>query len=516
MLRLLTFLLLSLVVRSANAATLKVPEDHPTVQQAINAALPGDTVLVAPGRYLERITLCPGVVVRSVGDSSKGAAGLKRTERTVLDGGGNNGKQPGVTMAEGSTLDGFTITKVGVFDEALWQKHFDSHGEALSDDQGSVQTEGTIPAVSVQGVHCTVTNNIVHHNGDVGIAVIGSNQRRVSPAIVQNISFRNMGGGIGVADLAEPVVQDNTCYENLRAGIGCRNSSPLVLDNRCFKNVRAGIGCREQATAVVRGNECYQNQRAGIGIRMKGTAPLVENNVCYQNAMAGIGCRDGAEPVIRNNKCHKNEMAGIGCDGAMPLIVGNTCRENLQAGIGMRGGGTAIIKDNHCLENRLVAIGVTAGSTATIIGNQLIRTGGVPPIIAVKDQSTALIQENSITGGGVAAVLVQGTASVSKNQFFGQGEKQGSAVWVWKDSRATIGANSFTGYRNAVNASGSTLMVTGNTIENFNGPALVIRDSLHPAHIFGNQALSNDPKAQVLEIQGPAGIVADNVIQPAM
>jgi parallel beta-helix repeat protein len=245
---------------------------------------------------------------------------------------------------------------------------------------------------------------------------------------------------------------------------------------------------------------------------MEGTAPVVEDNECYENDMAGIGCRDGAEPIIRNNRCSKNKMAGIGCDGASPLIVGNECRENEMAGIGMRGKGNATIQDNKCHENTLVAIGVTDGSKATISGNHVVRTGGVPPIIAVKE-STALIQDNKIEGGGVAAVLVQGTATISKNKFVGHGEKQGNAVWVWEGSTATIDANTFNGYRATVNAAKATVIVTGNTVQGFTGPAIIIKDSGKPAHVFGNTAITKDEKAKFVEIQGPVGVVDENSVK---
>jgi len=168
-----------------------VPDGQKTIQAAIDAAQPGDTVQVAAGGYLERISLRPGIIVRSAGDDTKGKVGLKRAEDTILDGGGENGDKSGVVMAEGSTLDGFTITNVGAFDEALWRKHHDSHGEELADDEGSVQAEGTIPAISIRVVNCTVTNNIVHHNGDVGIAVTRSDDslhsRRRIDADVQRL-----------------------------------------------------------------------------------------------------------------------------------------------------------------------------------------------------------------------------------------------------------------------------------------------------------------------------------------
>ena len=214
---------------------------------AVDAAKPGDTVVVAPGTYRESVRLRPRVALRSAGDDAPGAAGLRRAEATVIDG-GKDAKQPGVLMAEGSTLDGFTVTNVGTYDEAVWKKHFDSQGEELGDEEGAVRAEGTNPAVSVVGVNCTVTRCVVHHNGDVGIGVLGKAGATTEPLVTGNLVYRNMGGGIGVAEGAEPVVRGNTCKENLRAGIGCRKANPVVTGNTCSHNVRAGIGVREGAS----------------------------------------------------------------------------------------------------------------------------------------------------------------------------------------------------------------------------------------------------------------------------
>lgn len=515
MMRQLFFLLIATAAaQPALAETLHVPRDHKTVQAAIDRSRPGDTVLVAPGRYTERLRLKPGVCLRSDGDDARGTDGLKRAEATVIDGGGKEGKQPGVVMAEGSTLDGFTVTNVGAYDDALWKKHFDSKGEELGDEEGSVQAEGTTPAISIHGVRCTVSHCIVHHNGDVGIGVLGKEKTKTEPLIAGNLVHRNMGGGIGVAEGAEPIIRGNTCKENLRAGIGCRKANPIITDNVCHSNVRAGIGCREGAKPVLRGNRCFKNRRAGIGIRMEGTAPVVEGNECYENEMAGIGCRDGASPILRNNVCRRNRMAGIGCrDGARPLIVGNECRDNELAGIGVQKQAVALIQANRCLENKLVAIGVTEGSTATVTDNDLTRTGGQPPLLVVKDGSTATIRDNRIKGGGVAAVLVQGKATVGGNTFTGIGAKQGNAVWVWEKSTVTISDNSFDGYRSAVNATKAAVVVTGNTVKRFQGTAILVKNSSRPAHVHGNSATSADPKAKVADVQGPSGVVADNTLQ---
>jgi parallel beta-helix repeat protein len=321
-----------------------------------------------------------------------------------------------------------------------------------------------------------------------------------------------MGGGIGVAEGAEPIVRGNICKENLRAGIGCSNASPIIIDNHCFANIRAGIGCREGSRGLVRRNKCYRNRRAGIGIRMVATSPIVEDNECYENEMSGIGCRSDASPILRSNTCRDNKMAGIGCDGASPLIIGNQCSNNQQAGIGAQGQATVAIYDNRCVDNELVAIGVTDGSTAIIQKNQLGRKGGAPPIIAVKGDSAATIRDNKIVGGGVAAVLLQGKATVTDNLFVGAGENQGNAIWVREGSRAIISSNQFQGYRTAVNAKNAEVVVNENEIGGFQGTAIIVKDSPLPAHVYGNIAVSVDPKARVIEVQGLPGIVEANAL----
>lgn len=463
------FCLMLLVTANVEAATLRVPEDYPSIQSAVDAANADDTVLVAAGRYTERVRLKAGIVLRSSGTDDRGEIGLRRAEQTILDGNGGDDDMAGVVMAEGSVLDGFTITNVGMYNDAEWQKHFGSHGEELGDDEGAVHAEGTIPAIRISAVDCRVTNCIVHHNGDVGIGIVGAEHRIVAPIIQANTVYRNMGGGIGVAENAAAIIRANTCYENLRAGIGCRRASPIIVGNECQGNVRAGIGCRESAKPVIRANRCFRNRRAGIGIRMKGTVAVVEGNECFENAMAGIGCRDGASS----------------------LLTGNTCRDN-----------------------QLVAIGVTEGADALIRENVLVRASGVPPIIAVKDHSSAIIQNNQISGGGVAAVLIQGRAIVSGNEFTAIAEKPGTGVWVRSDSTVTMMDNTFRGYRTAVKAEHASVTVSRNQIHQFQGTAILLKDCIPPVFVSGNTATSNDAKAKVVEIPGTAGTVENNTLNP--
>src|SRR3972149_6102651 len=60
----------------AQGLTLTVPTDYSTIQAAINAAFPGDTVLVLAGTYTENITINKAITLTS--DAGPGA--------TIIDG----------------------------------------------------------------------------------------------------------------------------------------------------------------------------------------------------------------------------------------------------------------------------------------------------------------------------------------------------------------------------------------------------------------------------------------------
>lgn len=427
------------------AGEIRVPRDHSTLQAAIDAASSGDLILVAPGRYLGRLRLKPGVILRSEGGDEPGERGLRRAEGTILDGGGEAGDGPGVTMAEGSVLDGFTVTRVGVFDEAEWRRHWDERGEHQDHDAiGPVRA----PAIAAAGVNCRVAHNLVHDNADTGIALIGAPDRRHSPAVTGNHCFRNRGGGIGAMGNVAGLIQGNHCFENFYAGIGHEDgAAPWVIGNECHGNIRAGIGISEGARPLVRGNRCHGNRRAGIGIRTgRNTAPVVEENECLDNGMAGIGVEDGAAPVLRGNLCRGNRLAGIGVRSAGPVLaLQNRCEDNLAAGIGIESGSEVTAVENTCAGNRLVAIGLQRDSQARLIANTLSRRGGAPPLVAVLEGAEAVLLGNTLSGGGVAAVLVEGEATLLENTV--TGEPGGFGILARKRGHAMVRGNRIANYR---------------------------------------------------------------------
>src|SRR5262245_61963041 len=75
--------------RVASAASLRVPEDRPSVSTALASAASGDTVLLSPGTYFESVTLPVGVTLRAADPSQHPVLDAGGAERVLTSAGGS-------------------------------------------------------------------------------------------------------------------------------------------------------------------------------------------------------------------------------------------------------------------------------------------------------------------------------------------------------------------------------------------------------------------------------------------
>lgn len=212
--RLVLPLFVLVVVPSVLASTINVPKDQPTIQAGINAANNGDTVLVAPGKYVENINFNGKAITVT---SAKGP------KVTVIDG---NAVEPVVLFIsnEGtnSILNGFTV------------------------ENGAGGNYSAGGGISISQASPKLTNNVIENNTALdggGVGVIEG-----SPVIAGNVIDGNsaqFGGGISVGGNSNAQILHNRISNNGSSFGGGGSelngaANVLIEDNKILGNI-AGI-----------------------------------------------------------------------------------------------------------------------------------------------------------------------------------------------------------------------------------------------------------------------------------
>jgi len=215
---------------SAQASTIHVPVDQSTIQAAINSAVNGDTVLVAPGTYVENINFQGKAITVT---SEQGPA------VTTIDG---SLAGPVVEFVSGegagSALTGFTLTNGSIGVEISQSSSPTVTGNHVMNNRVCGGLSGAISIWNSSGTP-VIEDNIITGNrcdpgqGGNGIAIISGGG---SAQIIDNVISDHVGG-IYILSGGSPVIKGNTIMNNRGGGIGLGNfSDALIVQNLIVGN----------------------------------------------------------------------------------------------------------------------------------------------------------------------------------------------------------------------------------------------------------------------------------------
>lgn len=201
------------------SATINVPGDFRTIQDAINAAIDGDTIQVASGTYKETLEIIDkDLTLKGEGKDNTIIDGINLMEQSTVfvDGGNIN-------------ISGFTI-KNGV------------SGLNIFNSKASV-----------------VTNNVIKNNLGDGLDL----QETSSIKVIDNVIEKNSGDGIFVIEAKDVEISDNQITDNPFDGIAIVGSSAIIIKGNNVSANDWGIDVIDSIVEIVE-NSVSGNYDLGI------------------------------------------------------------------------------------------------------------------------------------------------------------------------------------------------------------------------------------------------------------
>ena len=280
--------------------TIRIPADYPTIQQGIDAAMSGDTVLVSPGTYYENIDFTgKALVVTSTGGPRS----------TVIDGGGLGTV---VTAAsgepEGTAISQFTL-----------RNGDKGHGGGILCDNCS--------RLRISSNY--INSNSAYYGG--GVCVENSSEGLITNCMISNNGGSTHGGGVYSRE-SDILIYRNIIRDNLDTGVYSYKSLLEIDGNEITGNwdsTGGGITSMSCLTAVISNNVITNNENSftgGGGLYLVATDSIfVFNNTIAYN----IAIEEGSNVKLYNSpyvEFRNNIIAfGIGSGGIYSFDLSGEC-----------------------------------------------------------------------------------------------------------------------------------------------------------------------------------------------
>jgi len=284
----LVLALIAAVAFPVLADIIHVPGEYPTIQQGIDAAQPGDIVLVAPGRYPEEIQLKASVIVRGAGEG-----------RSIIDGQDDPGdvvRATGNAIGPDTKLEGFTITG------AL-------NGGGMPGGGGVFCNSGARPDIG----NCRIEGN------DAGVDLWNGSTAYVHNCVVVNNVYDGISTGSG------GTIVNNTIH-NCRIGFyDYSGYGPVFMNNIVTGCSQYGVyGPSGGTPPSLTYNDVWGNatnyQQAVPGVGSISHDPLYADTSAGDYHLAsGSPCIDSGNPAVQYNDPDgtRNDMGAYGGPAAV-------------------------------------------------------------------------------------------------------------------------------------------------------------------------------------------------------
>ena len=220
----------------AEPSPITVPDDYPTLQEAINSANEGDTIYVKSGTYYEHITIGKSLTITG-----------EDRDTTIIDG-SLNGTAVRID-ADNVQINEFTIRNGyrGIY-------ILNSDGNTVS--QNNITRNKFEGLVIENSANNLVTNNLIGFNGGNGVYIFNAS----NTTLQSNTIASNSLTGVYMEASSSDTVRNNTLSNNTIFGIRLDDSNNIsIVGNTISRNEHAGINFFNLIESVFYHNNLVNN-----------------------------------------------------------------------------------------------------------------------------------------------------------------------------------------------------------------------------------------------------------------
>jgi parallel beta-helix repeat protein len=281
------------------------PGNHSSIQNAVFAADPGDTIFVFNGTYYENVEIYKPISL--VGENK---------DNTTIDA-GNSGNTVYVT-GDRTNVTGFTLTGSSWGNSGVYI--YQTNETRIYDCNISANHRG----VNVRQSHRnSIDNNTIFWNEYDGVLLSEATNNLLS----DNNASENRHG-IFFSYSSNNTVTRNILYDNSRYGIILsRSEANVISSNNASSNTLYGFELDDSDDNLLLNNTGTGNE---YGIRLYGSDyNTVSHGMLYANAFSGVWVHFATGNTIRNLTAASNGASGIYLyRSGLSIVSGNNATSN--------------------------------------------------------------------------------------------------------------------------------------------------------------------------------------------